>query len=64
MRVPTVKIVANNKTGFIVINQADFDPAKHVEYDPAAPVAQNLSPPKALAKKQKRKNAAIDWPDI
>lgn len=64
MRVPTVKIVANNKTGFIVINQADFDSEKHVEYDPSAPVARNLSPPKIPAKKQKRKSAVVDWSDI
>ena len=41
--IPTVKIKcpANMRSGFAIINQADFDPAKHERADaPAKPAAK------------------------
>lgn len=35
MRIPTMKIQADNKEGFIIINKSDFDPSKHKEFTPS-----------------------------
>ena len=32
---PTVRIAADNEQGFIVINEADFDPGKHTVWTEA-----------------------------
>lgn len=35
---PTVKIKSGNKSGHVIINESDFDPAKHERYEaPPAP---------------------------
>jgi hypothetical protein len=32
-RLPTIRILADNRRGFKIINLSDFDPAKHVPVD-------------------------------
>jgi hypothetical protein len=35
---PTVKIVADGQaSGYVIINEADFDPKQHVRFDDAPP---------------------------
>ena len=35
MRVPTIKVVADNPRGYMIINEEDFDSTKHKEYIPS-----------------------------
>lgn len=35
MRIPTKKIAADNRRGYIIINESDFDPSKHKEFIPS-----------------------------
>lgn len=43
---PTVRVVADTESGFIIINQSEFDPKVHVEYS-----EQAAKPKKGAAKK-------------
>lgn len=35
MRIPTIKVVANNRLGYMIINEGDFDSSKHKEFVPS-----------------------------
>jgi len=60
MQIPTVKIIANNSSGFIVINESDFDASK----DKAFSVDPKPSKKKEQAKRPKRKAAKASDPPL
>lgn len=45
MHCPTVKIKADNDSGFIVINEEDFDKKNHELYVPPSAPKNNDAPP-------------------